>query len=202
LLLSRIYRYPLSKPQRTRGTPHGAAPPTPPGIRVTYHGGSIELSRCRNIQRRRRVVTICAIQAHDRAAKIEADRDFSSDVVREKIQPGPVARSRHHPRKLILKILRQLIIKITGHLRPGIRPKVLADQKAGLAVLAGTQPRHRARLDGQRRPPGDAPGARSRFRVVGDPWELPAQLDSGRQLSLLIEDGADRVGIGLGDDSE
>jgi hypothetical protein len=25
---------------RDRGTPHGAAPPTPPGIRVTYHGGS------------------------------------------------------------------------------------------------------------------------------------------------------------------
>jgi hypothetical protein len=34
---------------RDRGTPHGAAPPTPPGIRVTYHGGSTELSRCRNI---------------------------------------------------------------------------------------------------------------------------------------------------------
>ena len=29
---------------RDRGTPHGAAPPTPPGIRVTYHGGSIGLS--------------------------------------------------------------------------------------------------------------------------------------------------------------
>jgi len=29
---------------RNRGTPHGAAPPTPPGIRVTYHGGSIGLN--------------------------------------------------------------------------------------------------------------------------------------------------------------
>ena len=29
---------------RDRGTPHGAAPPTPPGIRVTYHGGSIGLN--------------------------------------------------------------------------------------------------------------------------------------------------------------
>jgi hypothetical protein len=35
---------------RDRGTPHGAAPPTPPGIRVTYHGGSIGLSGCRNIE--------------------------------------------------------------------------------------------------------------------------------------------------------
>ena len=69
-----------------------------------------------------------------------------------------------------------------------------------LAVLAGTQPRHRWRLGWQRRPPRDAPGARSRLRVVGDPWEPPAQLDSGRQLSLLIEDGSDRGGIGLGDD--
>ena len=29
---------------RDRGAPHGAAPPTPPGIRVTYHGGSIGLN--------------------------------------------------------------------------------------------------------------------------------------------------------------
>jgi hypothetical protein len=71
---------------------------------------------------------------------------------------------------------------------------------AWLVVLAGTQPRHWAQLDWQRRPPSDAPGARPCFRVVGDPWEPPAQLDSGRQLSLLIEDGADRVSIGLGDD--
>ena len=28
---------------RDRGTPRGATPPTPPGIRVTYHGGSIGL---------------------------------------------------------------------------------------------------------------------------------------------------------------
>ena len=28
---------------RDRGTPHGATPPTPPGIWVTYHGGSIGL---------------------------------------------------------------------------------------------------------------------------------------------------------------
>ena len=35
---------------RDRGAPHGAAPATPPGIRVTYHGGSIELSRSRNIE--------------------------------------------------------------------------------------------------------------------------------------------------------
>ena len=35
---------------RDRGTPRGAAPPTPPGIRVTYHGGSTELSCNRNIE--------------------------------------------------------------------------------------------------------------------------------------------------------
>src|SRR5262249_15264653 len=29
---------------RDRGAPHDAAPPTPPGIRVTYRGGSIGLS--------------------------------------------------------------------------------------------------------------------------------------------------------------
>jgi hypothetical protein len=29
---------------RDRGTPRGAAPPTPPGIRVTYLGGSTRLS--------------------------------------------------------------------------------------------------------------------------------------------------------------
>jgi hypothetical protein len=40
-----------------------------------------------------------------------------------------------------------------------------------------------------------------RLRVVGDPREPPSQLDSGRQLSLLVEDGADRGSIGLGDNS-
>jgi hypothetical protein len=35
---------------RDRGTPRGAAPPTPPGIRVTYHGGSTELSRNGNVK--------------------------------------------------------------------------------------------------------------------------------------------------------
>jgi hypothetical protein len=64
-----------------------------------------------------------------------------------------------------------------------------------LAVLAGTQPRHRAQRGGQRRPPNACP----RLRVVGDPWKPPAQLDSSRQLSLLIENGADRS-ISLGDD--
>jgi hypothetical protein len=35
---------------RDRGTPFGAAPPTPPGIRVSYHGGSTGLSRDRNVE--------------------------------------------------------------------------------------------------------------------------------------------------------
>jgi alpha-ketoglutarate-dependent taurine dioxygenase len=38
----------LTDLDRDRGTPHGAAPPTPPGIRVAYHGGSTGLSRGRN----------------------------------------------------------------------------------------------------------------------------------------------------------
>jgi hypothetical protein len=71
--------------------------------------------------------------------------------------------------------------------------------EAGLAVLAGMQPRHRARLDWQRRPPGNAPSAFPRLRVVSDPWEPSAQLDSSRQLSFLSEDSANRGSIGLGD---
>jgi hypothetical protein len=72
-------------------------------------------------------------------------------------------------------------------------------EKPRLAVLAGTQPRHRTRLDWQRRPPGDAPSVCPCLRVVGDPREPPAQLDSSRELSLQIEDRADRGSIGLGD---
>jgi hypothetical protein len=60
-----------------------------------------------------------------------------------------------------------------------------------------SHPRH---WRGQRHPSGDAPGAFPRLRVVGDPREPPTQLDSGRQLSLLIEGRADRSGIGLGND--
>ena len=33
----------LSARDRDRGTPRDATPPTPPGIRVPYHGGSTEL---------------------------------------------------------------------------------------------------------------------------------------------------------------
>jgi lipopolysaccharide export system ATP-binding protein len=64
-----------------------------------------------------------------------------------------------------------------------------------LAVPAGTEPCHGARPGRQRRPPGDAPRARTRLRVVGHAREPPTQLDSGRQLSLLIEDSADRIGL-------
>jgi hypothetical protein len=45
-----LYRHSITAIDRDRGTPRGAAPPTPPGIRVAYHGGSIGLSRCRNIE--------------------------------------------------------------------------------------------------------------------------------------------------------
>jgi hypothetical protein len=40
----------IRRVDRDRGTPHGATPPTPPGIRVSYHGGSIGLSVCRDIE--------------------------------------------------------------------------------------------------------------------------------------------------------
>ena len=71
--------------------------------------------------------------------------------------------------------------------------------EAGLAALAGSQPRHWARPDWQRRPPGDAPCEHPRLRVVDYSRKPPAQLDSGRQFSFLTEDGADRGGIDLGD---
>jgi len=35
---------------RDRGTPRGATPPTPPGIRVTYHGGSTGLGLGRDME--------------------------------------------------------------------------------------------------------------------------------------------------------
>src|SRR5437879_330189 len=35
---------------RDGGTPRGATPPTPPGIRITYHGGSTGLSLARNME--------------------------------------------------------------------------------------------------------------------------------------------------------
>ena len=68
------------------------------------------------------------------------------------------------------------------------------------ALTVRTQPDHRARWRRQRLPSGDGPDVRPRLRVVGDPRKSPAQLDSSRQLTLLAEDGADRVDVGLGDD--
>jgi hypothetical protein len=43
---------PLWVVDRDRGTPRGATPPTPPGIRVTYHGGSTGLSLVKNMKSR------------------------------------------------------------------------------------------------------------------------------------------------------
>jgi len=45
VMISRILRF-----DRDRGTPRGTTPPTPPGIRVTYHGGSTGLSVDRDIE--------------------------------------------------------------------------------------------------------------------------------------------------------
>jgi hypothetical protein len=41
---------PLWVEDRDRGTPRGATPPTPPGIRVPYHGGSTGLSSDRDME--------------------------------------------------------------------------------------------------------------------------------------------------------
>lgn len=41
-IMTRIERH--ESTDRDRGAPRGAAPPTPPGIRVTYRGGSTGLS--------------------------------------------------------------------------------------------------------------------------------------------------------------
>ena len=68
------------------------------------------------------------------------------------------------------------------------------------APTARTQPEHRARWRRQRLPSSDGPDVRPRLRVVGDARKSTAQLDSSRQLALLAEDGADRVGIRLGDE--
>src|ERR1700730_9694966 len=40
----------LGADDRDRGTPRSATPPTPPGIRVTYHGGSTGLSLGRDME--------------------------------------------------------------------------------------------------------------------------------------------------------
>lgn len=39
-----------TRPEIGIGTPRGAASPTPPGIRITYHGGSTGLSLDRDIE--------------------------------------------------------------------------------------------------------------------------------------------------------
>jgi hypothetical protein len=36
-------RITLGPPNRDRARPRDPAPPTPPGIRITYHGGSVEM---------------------------------------------------------------------------------------------------------------------------------------------------------------
>ncbi|MBV9907359.1 MAG: aerolysin family beta-barrel pore-forming toxin [Hyphomicrobiales bacterium] len=50
--VARAISFPIESPgiDRDRGAPRGAAPPTPPGIRVTYHGGSIRLSLSGDIE--------------------------------------------------------------------------------------------------------------------------------------------------------
>ena len=61
--------------------------------------------------------------------------------------------------------------------------------------LAGAQRYNRGRRDRPRRPACDGPGALPRLLVVDDAGEPAADLDGGRQLALLLIDGADRGGM-------
>jgi len=72
--------------------------------------------------------------------------------------------------------------------------------KARLAIATGVWRRHRARCRCWRPPASDGPGACLRLCVVGDARKPPPQLGHGRQFAPLLEGGADRGGIGLGDD--
>jgi hypothetical protein len=54
-------------------------------------------------------------------------------------------------------------------------------------------------LRGQGVPASNDPGAFPSLRIVGHAREQPAQLDGSRQLALLLERGADRGGLSLGD---
>ena len=69
-----------------------------------------------------------------------------------------------------------------------------------LPIPARIPPLPRAQRHGQRLPAGDGPGTGAGLRGVGDGGEQPAQLDRGRQLAALLEGGADRGGLCLGDD--
>ncbi len=58
---------------------------------------------------------------------------------------------------------------------------------------------HHSRRGRRWRPSGDAPGALPRLLVVGDAGEPAAQFNRGRKFTILLIGGADRGGIGFGD---
>jgi hypothetical protein len=122
--------------------------------------------------------------------------------------PGAQATEQAHwrtVRKILFKNLRQIIFKMTGSgalrfavLSGGFGRRGFGCPRRSPARAAGTQPDHGARWRRQRLPSGDSSDVRSCLGVVGDPRKSPAQLNSGRQLAVLVEDGADCIGIGLG----
>lgn len=87
--------------------------------------------------------------------------------------------------------------------RPGSRGKArLAWTKRAYSPLPARAPRHYGaggRMGWQRCPVGDRPGVQPGLGVVEDAGKQPAQLNRGRQLALLEENGTDGGGFGFGD---
>jgi hypothetical protein len=67
------------------------------------------------------------------------------------------------------------------------------------SVHPGAQSPGRSQWRGQGCPASNDPGAFPSLRIVGHAGEQSAQLDCGRQLAATIEGGADRGGVGFGD---
>jgi hypothetical protein len=69
-----------------------------------------------------------------------------------------------------------------------------------LVTLASSPHLRTPRCQADGLPAGDDADALPGLPVVGDAGEPPAQLDRGRELAALLEHGADRSSIRLGDD--
>ena len=107
--------------------------------------------------------------------------------------PGRPELRRIFPAMLALRpgtdvIMRNIISQGQGHLRPDTLS--YGSRRSREARLAAGPATASTRRRSERVPA---------LRVVGDSWKPSAQLDSSRQLTVLVEDRADRGNIGLGD---